>query len=86
MADEVQRSGNDAGPTWGQVMRARFYGRLLLMLAIGVVLMTLIGLELVATWTGLVVFAVLVVLAAIVPDTGGTAAASGAAAAAGDPV
>ncbi|MGN6489405.1 MAG: ATP-binding protein, partial [Devosia sp.] len=47
---------------------------------------TLIGLELVATWTGLVVFAVLVVLAAIVPDTGGTAAASGAAAAAGDPV
>jgi two-component system phosphate regulon sensor histidine kinase PhoR len=86
MADEVQRSGNDAGPTWGQVVRARFYGRLLLMLAIGVVLMALIGLELVGTWTGLAVFAVLVVLAAIVPDTGGTAAAAGAAAAAGDPV
>jgi two-component system phosphate regulon sensor histidine kinase PhoR len=72
MADEVHRGGTAAD--WGNVVRSRLYGRLLLLLAIGLVFMTLVGMQLVGPWIGIAAFAVVLVLAAIVPETGESAA------------
>ena len=69
MADEAQRSGGNAA-LWGQVVRARLYGRLLLLLALGLVFMSLAGLQLIDPWIDLAAFGVVLVLAAIVPETG----------------
>ena len=69
MADEAQRNSGGAARGWGKAIRSRLYARLLLLLAIGLVFMTLAGLQLVDPWIDILVFAVVLVLAAIIPDT-----------------
>ncbi|MDP3315711.1 MAG: ATP-binding protein [Devosia sp.] len=70
MADEAQRSGGGAATAWNQVVKARLYGRLLLLLAVGLVFMTLAGMQSIDPWIGIVAYAVVLALAAIVPETG----------------
>jgi len=67
MADEAQRSVTAAG--WLETLKSRLYGRLLLMLAIGLVFLTLAGLNLVDPWVGILASAVIVAIAALVPET-----------------
>ena len=69
MADEAQRSGSGTASGWGQVVRSRLYGRLLFLLAVGLVFMSLAGLQLVDPWVDILAFAVVLLLAAIVPET-----------------
>ncbi|MDB5540423.1 MAG: hypothetical protein JWQ89_2150 [Devosia sp.] len=67
MADETQRGVS--GTTWLETLRTRLYGRLLMLLAIGLVFMTLAGLTTIDPWVGIVAYAVIVAIAAITPDT-----------------
>ena len=67
MADEVQHS--TAPRTWLGRVRERLIGRTLLLLAIGLLLLTLVGLQLLALWVGALAFAVVTLLVSIVPDT-----------------
>ena len=69
MADEAQRSSGGPAADWGQVVRSRLYGRLLFLLAVGLVFMSLAGLQLVDPWIDILAFAVVLLLAAIVPET-----------------
>jgi len=85
MADEAQRNGGSAAADWAQVVRARLYGRLLFLLSVGLVFMTLAGLQLVDPWIDILAFAVVLVLSAIVPETGEQSAAASAAARSSDP-
>ena len=71
MADEAQRSSGTAA-SWGQVVRARLYGRLLFLLSVGLVFLTLAGTQLLLPWAGIIAFAVVLLLAAIVPETSET--------------
>ncbi len=66
MADEVQRNLNEIG--WFRTLRARLFGRSLLLLAIGIGYMTLAGLELIDPWIGLIILAATALLAALVPE------------------
>lgn len=85
MADEAQRSGGSAAADWAQVVRARLYGRLLFLLSVGLVFMTLAGMQLVDAWIDILAFTVVLVLAAIVPETGDSTASAGPAAGESDP-
>jgi len=85
MADEAHRSGGTAAADWAQVVRARLYGRLLFLLSVGLVFMTLAGMQLVDPWIDILAFAVVLLLAAIVPETGESPAGVSAAARASDP-
>lgn len=67
MADEAQRGVN--GMTWLETLRTRLYGRLLMLLAIGLVFMTLAGLAVIDPWIGMLACAAIVAIAAIVPET-----------------
>ncbi len=67
MADDTRRSINNA--TGLEAFRARFYGRLLLLLAIGLVLLTAIGTQLMTGLAGLVCFIAVAVVTLLVPDT-----------------
>ena len=67
MADQVERG--EAGPAIADVLRNRLYGRLLLLLAIGLVFLTLVGLQWMPAWAGLVSGLVVLLLAVIVPET-----------------
>jgi len=73
MVDEAQRGVTGLG--WLETLRARLYGRLLLLLAVGLVFMTLAGLDILSAWIGGLAYAAIVLLAAIVPET--TDSASG---------
>src|SRR6478752_7365516 len=84
MADEAQRSGG-ASADWSQVVRARLYGRLLFLLAVGLVFMTLAGMQLVDPWIDILAFAVVLLLAAIVPETSDSPASLAAVNRASDP-
>ena len=85
MADEAQRNGGSAAADWAQVVRARLYGRLLFLLSVGLVFMTLAGLQLVDPWIDILAFAVVLGLSAIVPETGEQSAGASAAARSSDP-
>lgn len=76
MADEAQRGVN--GSTWFETLKARLYGRLLFMLAAGLVFMTMAGLNLVDPFVGILAYSVIILIAALVPET--TESASGVAA------
>jgi len=67
MADEAQRGVSGSG--WLETVRARLYGRLLMLLAMGLVFMTLAGLAVIDPWIGIVAYAVIVAIAAVVPET-----------------
>jgi two-component system phosphate regulon sensor histidine kinase PhoR len=67
MADEAQRSAT--GSTWLDTVRTRLYGRLLMLLAMGLVFMTLAGLNLIDPWLDILAYAIIVGIAAIVPET-----------------
>ncbi len=84
MADEVQRSGASSA-SWGQVVRSRLYGRLLFLLAVGLVFLTLAGTQLVVAWAGILAFVVVLLLAAIVPETSESPASTMAVSRASDP-
>jgi two-component system phosphate regulon sensor histidine kinase PhoR len=84
MADEAQRSSGSAA-SWGQVVRGRLYGRLLYMLAVGLVFLTLAGLQLVDPWVGIVAYAVVLLLAAMVPETSESPSSTTAVSRASDP-
>lgn len=84
MADEAQRSSGTAA-SWGQVVRARLYGRLLFLLSVGLVFLTLAGMQLVLAWAGILAFAVVLLLAAIVPETSETPTSLATASRAADP-
>ncbi|RYH12622.1 MAG: hypothetical protein EON57_03510, partial [Alphaproteobacteria bacterium] len=85
MVDEAQRSGGSAAAAWAQVVRARLYGRLLFLLSVGLVFMTLAGMQLVDAWIDILAFAVVLVLAAIVPETGESQAGVSTAGSSSDP-
>jgi two-component system, OmpR family, phosphate regulon sensor histidine kinase PhoR len=85
MADDAQRSGGSTAADWGQVVRARLYGRLLFLLAVGLIFMTLAGLQMVDPWIDIIAYAVVLLLAAIVPETGESAGNVAAASTSGDP-
>jgi two-component system phosphate regulon sensor histidine kinase PhoR len=72
MGDEAHRDGRPA--RWGEVVRTRLYGRLLFLLSASLVFMTLAGLNLVDGLVGILAFAVILILAAVVPDTDETPA------------
>jgi two-component system phosphate regulon sensor histidine kinase PhoR len=78
MADEAQRRAT--GATWFETVRARLYGRLLMLLAMGLVFLTLVGVGLIAAWAGILAYAAIVCIAAAVPETsesaGGVAASA----------
>ena len=67
MADEAQRGVT--GSTWLDTVRTRLYGRLLMLLAMGLVFMTLAGLAVIDAWIGILAYAVIVGIAAVVPET-----------------
>ena len=67
MADEAQRRAT--GATWFETVRARLYGRLLMLLAMGLVFLTLVGVGLIAAWAGILAYAAIVCIAAAVPQT-----------------
>ena len=67
MADEAQRGVSGSG--WFDTVRARLYGRLLMLLAMGLVFMTLAGLAVIDPWIGILAYAVIVAIAAVVPET-----------------
>jgi two-component system phosphate regulon sensor histidine kinase PhoR len=67
MADEAQRTMT--GTTWIETIRTRLYGRLLMLLAMGLVFMTLAGINVIDAWIGILAYAVIVAIAAIVPET-----------------
>ena len=56
MADEAQRSSGSAAADWAQVVRARLDGRLLFLLSVGLVFMTLAGMQLVDPWIDIASF------------------------------
>lgn len=72
MADEAQRGASEA--SWFETLRTRLYGRLLMVLAVGLVFMTLAGLHIVAPWIAVVAYAVVVAIVAIVPEISDSAA------------
>ncbi len=84
MADEAQRSSGSAA-SWSQVVRARLYGRLLYLLAVGLVFMTLAGLQMVDPWIGILAYAVVLVLAGLVPETSESPASMATVSRASDP-
>lgn len=67
MADEAQRGVS--GSTWLGTVRTRLYGRLLMLLAMGLVFMTLAGLNIIDPSIGILAYAVIVAIAALVPET-----------------
>lgn len=71
MADETQRAtvGLDSALT---TIRTRFYARLLLLLAVGLVFMTLAGTQFINSFIAVLAYAIVLLLAAIIPDTGET--------------
>jgi len=76
MADDVQQSAV-AARTWIGRVRGRLLGRTLLLLAIGLMLLSLSGLQLLAPWVGVLAFVSVVLLVAIVPDTAESATDAG---------
>ena len=78
MADEAQRAM--PASSWFDTLKSRLYGRLLMVLAIGLVFMTLVGIHVVDAWTAIVAYAVVVGITAVVPETSdsGTSVAVGA--------
>jgi two-component system phosphate regulon sensor histidine kinase PhoR len=67
MVDEAQRGA--AGLNWLGTLRSRLYGRLLLLLAVALVFMTMAGLDAIPIWVGLLAYAAIAALAALVPET-----------------
>ena len=65
MADDVQQSAV-AARTWIGRVRGRLLGRTLLLLAIGLMLLSLSGLQLLAPWVGVLAFVSVVLLVAMV--------------------
>lgn len=72
MADEAQRRVN--GSTWLDTLKTRLYGRLLMLLAIGLVFMTLAGLAIIDPWIGGLAYVAIALIAAMVPETSESAA------------
>ena len=72
MADEAQRTTGTPGIV--ETLRARLYARLLLLLAIGLVFLTLAGTQQFNPLLGGLVYLLVLLLAAIIPDTGEAAA------------
>ena len=85
MVDEAQRSGGGAATAWNQVVRARLYGRLLFLLAVGLVFMTLAGMQSIDPWIGILAYTVVLLLAAIVPETSESQVSHAAVSRASDP-
>ena len=67
MADDARRNTN--GSSGLETFRARFYGRMLLLLAIGLVFLTAVGTQLMGGVAGLVGFLAVAVVTLLVPDT-----------------
>jgi two-component system, OmpR family, phosphate regulon sensor histidine kinase PhoR len=67
MADDTRRSIDNASGI--EAFRARFYGRLLLLLAIGLVFLTAVGTHLMTGLAGLVCFIAVALVTLLVPDT-----------------
>lgn len=66
MTDEAERTTSSGGSAH---LRERLYGRLLLLLAIGLVFLTLAGTQQIAAWMALVAYVVVVLVALFVPET-----------------
>ena len=71
MADETHRATAGLDTAFATI-RTRFYARLLLLLAVGLVFMTLAGTQLINSFIAVLAYAVVLLLAAIIPDTGET--------------
>ena len=71
MAGEAQRGAS--GSSWFETLKSRLYGRLLMVLAIGLVFMTLVGVHAVAPWIAVIAYAVVIGITALVPETSDTA-------------
>ncbi len=67
MAEDAQRNTHNAPGL--ETLRARFYGRMLLLLAIGLVFLTGVGTQLMSGIAGLVGFLAVAVVTLLVPDT-----------------
>jgi len=67
MADDARRNTN--GFSWLETIRARFYGRMLLLLAIGMVFLSAVGTQLMGGIAGLVGFLAVAIVTLLVPDT-----------------
>jgi len=78
MAEEAQR--DNAGASWVETMRARLYGRLLLLVAIGAILLVLVLSLQLGPVAAILVYVAMIIGAAIVPETVDNAAESAAAA------
>ncbi|WP_291396199.1 ATP-binding protein [Devosia sp.] len=72
MVDEPPRGVTGLG--WLETLRGRLYGRLLLLLAVGLVFMTLAGLDILSPGIGALAYGAIVALAALVPETAESAA------------
>lgn len=71
MADEAQRGVS--GTSWIETLRSRLYGRLLMVLAMGLVFLTLVGIGALHPIFAMLAYAVVVAIAAIVPETSDSA-------------
>ena len=71
MADETQRASGGLDIALATI-RTRLYARLLLLLAIGLIFMTLAGTHLIDSFIAVLAYAVVLILTAIIPDTGET--------------
>jgi two-component system, OmpR family, phosphate regulon sensor histidine kinase PhoR len=67
MADDARRNSN--GSSGLETLRVRFYGRLLLLLAIGLVFLTAVGTQLIGGIAGLIGFFAVALVTLLVPDT-----------------
>ena len=75
MADETRQDSDVAD--FGKTMRERLYGRLLLIVAIGVLLLGVVGFNGLAIEIAILILAGTLVLAALVPETGAPAETAG---------
>lgn len=67
MADEARADVRAAN--WFETLKARLYGRLLLILAMGLVFLTLVGLQAMAFPLAAIAYLIVVAIAALVPET-----------------
>ncbi len=67
MVDEARRGVAELN--WLETLRVRLYGRLLLLLAIALVFMAMAGIDALPVWIGVLAYAAIVAMAALVPET-----------------
>jgi two-component system phosphate regulon sensor histidine kinase PhoR len=84
MADEAQSEVRASN--WFETLKSRLYGRLLMVLAIGLIFLTLVGLQALGFLFAAAAYAAVVVIAALVPETAETAAGQPSAADQGEAV